>query len=307
MNEFFDRFGTHVVMQADYGAKFVTAARFPRETYYKNKFSDSQVVFGTNTDSWGVTSTGNAPDDGADSFVPSRAIQQLAAYSLGLALPEAPTTAERLLELSKMREDIMESPAIVSNMRLISLPEYLMDMLKAEDPEGALDSDEARSILALGRHLETAYCHYLRTEGRIGSCEAPAEAVSDKMAVVLEATSTEHDLYKTTTVSEQTGSRTYYGHAECFREEQERGKSCYLSKGRASYTKHCKFRIEAGYVCRNDAWQSCWSGPWVWDACSFKKDGVTFHGECDAAGACVGYASVEVQADGQVAALERCE
>lgn len=248
-----------------------------------------------------------------EAFVPGRAIKPLAAYSLGIALPEAETTAERLLEWNNMRDENMESPEMVSNLHFVTLPELLMDLLEAEDPEGKLDRAEAGTVLALGGHLERKYCQHLLAEGRVDSCEAPKESVVKQMDVVLEATSKDHAYYRVKTRMDTQdatpGSRTYHGHAECFREERERGRECQLRlRGSyTSYTKHCKFPIETGRVCRNGPWLDCSSGPWVWDPCSFNRDGVTYHGDCNEEGQCVGTAAVQVQADGQVAALESCK
>lgn len=110
----------------------------------------------------------------------------------------------------------MENPQIAANMHLISLPEYLMDMLKSEDANDKLNNDEARAVLRLGRHLENEYCTYLYLNGRIDSCEA-AEELPDAMDVVISETSTDHDYYKTMTINEETGSGSYYGHSECFK------------------------------------------------------------------------------------------
>ena len=165
---------------------------------------------------------------------------------------------------------------IAANMHLTTLPAYLMDKLQSEDAAGKLSDDEARAILRMGQHLEEHYCLYLQSKGRIASCE-PAEALSTSMNVVLEATSTDHELYKTTTVNPNTKSSTYYGHSECFKKEYERGRTCRLkSYGRDTESEHCGFTIERGSLCKNEDWQSCWSGPWIYEPCSFKKEGITY-------------------------------
>jgi len=54
MNDFFDQYGTHAIMEADFGSKFVTSAKYSREDYYANKFKNSKVIFGTKSDHWGI-------------------------------------------------------------------------------------------------------------------------------------------------------------------------------------------------------------------------------------------------------------
>lgn len=114
-------------------------ARYERDTYFikgweaGTKGGRAEVVFATKEDRWGIKSP--EVEDGELQFKPDPALSTLSEYALGVALPEAQTTAERLKEWAKRRDDIMDKPEIASNMRLITLPEYLMDMLKAEDPE----------------------------------------------------------------------------------------------------------------------------------------------------------------------------
>jgi len=171
MNDFFDHFGTHTVMEADFGAKFFASARYTRDSYFKNALKKAEVIYATKEDQWGVHSP--EEEDKELQFQPDPALRTLSAYALGVALPEAQTTAERLKEWAKRRNDIMDKPEIASNMHLITLPEYLMDMLKAEDPEGKLDPDQAVTILNLAKHLEKNYCQYLVKQGRVDSCEEP--------------------------------------------------------------------------------------------------------------------------------------
>lgn len=71
--------------------------------------------------------------------------------------------------------------------------------------------------MALGKHLEAEYCEFIKFAGLISSCD-DAEELPDAMDVEVTDTSTDHDYYKTTTVNEDTGSSTYYGHSECFKE-----------------------------------------------------------------------------------------
>lgn len=305
MNNFFDKFGTHAVMEADFGSKFVTSAKFKREEYFRNKFKNAKIVFGTKSDHWGVKLLSKVLTAVVNAFLPQETITQIAAYAVGTPLPQGSSTQERLKKWAQMKDEIMENPAIAANMHLITLPEYLIDMLKSEDKNSKLDNAEATTITKLEKHLETKYCSWLKLKGLIDSCEAP-EKLPDKMKVVLHETSTDHSYYRTKTVNPMTGSSSYYGHAQCFKKEYERGKKCYIKTG-AKYTKHCRFPIEKGYACKNQKWSSCYSGPWVWDSCTFKKNGLTYRGDCNDDGQCEGYAYVEVKADGAVDALEKCD
>lgn len=88
----------------------------------------------------------------------------------------------------------------------------------------------------------------------------------------------------------------------------ERGKQCKRpSSATPDYTTHCHFEIQRGFICKNSDWQSCWSGPWVYEPCSFDKNGLIYKGECNKEGQCEGKASVEVKDDGAVDALEKCK
>lgn len=54
MNAFFDEFGTHAMLKADFGSKFVTSAKFKAARYYRNKVKNYDVVFDGDLDYWGM-------------------------------------------------------------------------------------------------------------------------------------------------------------------------------------------------------------------------------------------------------------
>jgi len=64
MNEFFDKFGTHAITEADFGSKFVTSAKFKRDKYYKIIFKNAKVIFGSKSDRWGIQRAPSERDSG---------------------------------------------------------------------------------------------------------------------------------------------------------------------------------------------------------------------------------------------------
>ena len=108
----------------------MTNAQFKRELYYKTSFKQRSIVYGAEKSSWG-TKQKNSQDPG--SFTTVQAINEIEKYTLGTPLPSGSNTQASLSEWVKMTEVIRNNPKMVSNMKLLSLTEYLTASMKSEN------------------------------------------------------------------------------------------------------------------------------------------------------------------------------